>query len=72
MIDLLYFTNRACADAIWAAKRNQNSGIGFIRLTSTDLAGVVTVYQISGSHLRSQLISIHHRPTPDRRPHVWI
>ena len=26
MVDLLYFTNRACADAHWAAKRNRNSG----------------------------------------------
>ena len=28
MIDLLYFTNRACADAIWEAKRSRNSGTG--------------------------------------------
>ena len=28
MIDLLYFTNRACADAIWVAKPSRNSGTG--------------------------------------------
>ena len=28
--------------------------------------------RISGSHLRSRLRSIHHRPAPDHRPHVWI
>ena len=28
MIDLLYFTNRVCADAHWAAKRSRNSGTG--------------------------------------------
>ena len=28
MIDLLYFTNRACTDAHWEAKRSRNSGTG--------------------------------------------
>ena len=28
MIDLLYFTNRACADAHWVAKRSRNSWTG--------------------------------------------
>ena len=30
-IDLLYFTNRACVDAYWAAKRSRNSGTGSLR-----------------------------------------
>ena len=28
MIDQLYFTNRACANAIWATNRSRNSGTG--------------------------------------------